>query len=71
MKTNCFQFIQRCLECQIHGDLIHAPSSELHALTSPWPFLVWGIDIIRKISPKSSTGHEFSLVAIDYFTKWV
>ncbi|RVW12710.1 hypothetical protein CK203_111452 [Vitis vinifera] len=29
---------------------------------------VWGIDIIGKISPKSSTGHEFILVAIDYFT---
>ena len=46
-------------------------SSELHALTSPWPFLVWGIDIIWNISPKSTSGHEFILVAIDYFTKWV
>ncbi|RVW74434.1 hypothetical protein CK203_058152 [Vitis vinifera] len=32
---------------------------------------LWGIDIIGKISPKSSNGHEFILVAIDYFTKWV
>ncbi|KAL6313268.1 hypothetical protein AAG906_016077 [Vitis piasezkii] len=32
---------------------------------------LWGIDIIGKISPKSSIGHEFILVAIDYFTKWV
>ena len=55
----------------MHGDLIHVPPFELHALTSPWPFLVWGIDIIRKISPKSSNGHEYILVAIDYFTKWV
>ena len=47
------------------------PPSELHALTSPWPFSVWGIDIIGKISPKSSNGHEFILVVIDYFTKWV
>ncbi|RVW92560.1 Retrovirus-related Pol polyprotein from transposon 17.6 [Vitis vinifera] len=45
--------------------------AQLHALTSPWPFSVWGIDIIGKISPKSSSGHEFILVAIDYFTKWV
>ena len=51
----------------MHRDLIHVPPSELHALTSPWPFLVWGIDIIRKISLKSSSGHEFILVAIDYF----
>ncbi|RVW80131.1 hypothetical protein CK203_054082 [Vitis vinifera] len=46
-------------------------TSELHALTSPWPFSVWGVDIIGKISPKSSSGHEYILVAIDYFTKWV
>ncbi|RVW67919.1 hypothetical protein CK203_063498 [Vitis vinifera] len=59
----------RCQECQMHGDLIHVPPSELHALTSPWPFSVWGVDIIGKISPKSSSGHEYILVAIDYFTK--
>ncbi|WKA12872.1 hypothetical protein VitviT2T_030220 [Vitis vinifera] len=71
MEIDCCQFVQKCPECQIHGDLIHAPPSELHALTSPWPFSVRGIDIIRKVSPKSSSGHEFILVAIDYFTKWV
>ncbi|RVW20233.1 hypothetical protein CK203_110282 [Vitis vinifera] len=71
METDCCQFVQRCPKSQIHGDLIHVPSSELHALTSPWPFSIWGINIIEKISPKSSSGHEFILVAIDYFTKWV
>ena len=71
METDYCQFVQRCPECQIHGDLIHVPSSELHALTSPWPFSIWGIDIIGKISSKSSSGHEFILIAIDYFTKWV
>ena len=55
------QFVQRCSECQMHGDLIHVPPSELHALTSPWPFSVWGIDIIGKISPKSSSGHASPL----------
>lgn len=30
-----------------------------------------GINIIEKFSPKSSRGHEFILVAIDYFMKWV
>ena len=71
METYCCQFIQRCPECQMHRDLIHVPPFKLHALTSPWPFLVWGIDIIGKISPKSSNGHEYILVVIDYFTKWV
>ena len=55
----------------MHGHLIHVPPFELHALTSPLPFSVWSIDIIGKISPKSSNGHEYILVAIDYFTKWV
>ena len=71
MKIYGCQFVQICTECQMHGDLIHVPSSELHALTSAWPFSVWGIDVIRKISSKSSSGHEFILVSIYYFTKWV
>jgi hypothetical protein len=40
-------------------------------MTSPWPFSVYGINIIGKITPKASNGHEFILVAIDYFTRWV
>ena len=35
METDCCQFVQRCPECQIHGNLIHIPPLELHALTSP------------------------------------
>ncbi|RVW68785.1 hypothetical protein CK203_060967 [Vitis vinifera] len=69
MQTDYCQFVQRFPKCQMHRDLIYIPPLELHALTSSWPFLIWGIDIIGKISPKSSNGHEFILVAIDYFTK--
>ena len=39
-----------------------------------WPLLgfsVWGIDVIGRIASKASNGHEYILVAIDYFTKWV
>ena len=43
----------------------------LHTITLPWPFSTWGIDIIGKIHPTASNGHEFILIAIDYFTKWV
>ena len=43
----------------MHGDLIHLPPLELHALTSPYSFLVWGVDVIGKISQKSSSGYEF------------
>lgn len=27
--------------------------------------------MIGRITPKASNGHQFILVAIDYFTKWV
>ena len=40
METDCCKFVQRCSECKMHGDLIHVPPSELHALTSPYPFSV-------------------------------
>ena len=40
-------------------------------MTTPWPFATWGIDVIGRITPKSTNGHEYILVAIDYFTKWV
>ena len=49
----------------------HVLPSELYNMTSPWAFLVWGIDVIGRIAPKASNGHEYILVAIDYFTKWV
>ncbi|XP_077215742.1 uncharacterized protein LOC143850369 [Tasmannia lanceolata] len=66
LEANCFVFVKTCHLCQIH-----VPPSELHSLTSPWTFSVWGIDIISKISPKSSSGHKYILVPIHYFTKWI
>ncbi|XP_077226343.1 uncharacterized protein LOC143859575 [Tasmannia lanceolata] len=71
METDCFAFVKKCHKCQVYANLIHVPPSELHSMTSPWPFSVWGIDIIGKVYPKSSSGHEYILVAIDYFTKWI
>ena len=47
------------------------PAEELHAVIKPWPFRGWAMDIIGKIHPPSTKRHEFMLVAMDYFTKWV
>ena len=49
----------------------YVPPSKLYSMTSPWPFSILGIDVIGRIVPKVSNGHEYILVAIDYFTKWV
>ncbi|XP_042484574.1 uncharacterized protein LOC122064858 [Macadamia integrifolia] len=58
---------------EVYGDssIFICQVQELHTLSSPWPFSTWGIDVIGKVDPKASNGHEFVLVAIDYFTKWV
>ena len=40
------------------------------AITSPWPFAQWGIDIMRPL-PQGKRQVKFLLVAIDYLTKWV
>ncbi|XP_015068632.1 uncharacterized protein LOC107013167 [Solanum pennellii] len=40
-------------------------------MSSPWPFVAWGKDVIGPIEPSASNGHRFILVAIDYFIKWV
>ncbi|GAU43712.1 hypothetical protein TSUD_179950 [Trifolium subterraneum] len=61
----------KCHKCQIYADKIHVPPTSLNVLSSPWPFSLWGIDMIGRIEPKASNGHRFILVAIDYFTKWV
>ena len=71
METNCVDFVKSCHDCQTHANLNHVPPSELFNMTSPWPFLVWGIDMIGRIALKALNGHKYILVAMDYFTTWV
>ena len=71
MEIDCLDFVKSCHDCQSHSNLNHVPLSEPYSMTSPLPFSVWGIDVIGRIASKASNGHEYILVAIDYFTKWV
>ena len=54
-----------------YADKVHVPPVPLNVLTAPWPFAMWGIDMIGEIRPTASNRHHFILVAIDYFMKWV
>ncbi|KAI5425580.1 hypothetical protein KIW84_031405 [Lathyrus oleraceus] len=71
MEFDCCKFVKKCHKCQIYADKIHVPQTLLNVISSPWPFSMWGIDMIGMIKPKALNGHRFILVAIDYFTKWV
>ncbi|XP_015164524.1 uncharacterized protein [Solanum tuberosum] len=71
MEHDCCKFVQKYHKCQVHGDLIRVPPPKLNVMSSPWPFVAWGMDVIGLIESAASNGHRFILVAIDYFTKWV
>ncbi|KAI5445260.1 hypothetical protein KIW84_013482 [Lathyrus oleraceus] len=71
MEYDCYKYVKRCHKCQNYADKIHVPPTLLNVISLPWPFSMWGIDMIGMIEPKASNGHHFILVAIDYFTKWV
>nr|XP_034889983.1 uncharacterized protein LOC118030069 [Populus alba] len=61
----------RHMQRAVYSDKVNAPPTPLFNMVSPWPFAMWGIDVIGPINPKASNGHRFILVVIDYFTKWV
>jgi len=70
-ENDCCLHVRKCHKCQVYADNIHVSPTTLNVLYTPWPFSMWGIDVIGVIEPKASNGHRFILVAIDYFTKWV
>ncbi|XP_071740832.1 uncharacterized protein [Rutidosis leptorrhynchoides] len=38
--------LQTCESCQIHSNVPRLPKQELISVTSAWPFMKWGIDIV-------------------------
>ena len=71
LENDCIKYVQKCHKCQIYANKIHVPPTSLNVMVSPWPFSMWGMDVIRPITPKASNGHRFIFVVIDYFTKWI
>ena len=70
MEQEAIKYTKFCKQCQLHGNLIHAPARELIPSITPWPFQQWAFDLVGQIHPSSSNGHKFIITAIDYFTKW-
>jgi hypothetical protein len=70
MQKDALAYGKKCDKCQRFSPRINQPATELHPFTSPWPFALWGLDIVGPF-PLASGGRKFLLVATDYFTKWV
>ncbi|PKI59757.1 hypothetical protein CRG98_019860 [Punica granatum] len=71
MEADCTKHVKHCYLCQVYADQIKAPPNKLHSMAVPWPFSMWGINVIGPINSKASNRHLFILVAINYFTKWI
>jgi len=71
MESDCCLHVRKCHKCQTFADNVNTLPLPLNVLATPWPFSMWGIDVIGAIEPKAANRHRFILVVIDYFTKWV
>jgi hypothetical protein len=71
MLEECFKYYKGCQPCQRFEKIQMVPASVMNLIIKPWPFRGWGMDMINKINPPSSKGHQYILAITDYFTKWV
>ena len=46
MQADAVELVKRCDKCQLFGNIQRLPVEKLTAITSPWPFSQWGIDIV-------------------------
>ncbi|KAL5855578.1 hypothetical protein ACOSQ4_005380 [Xanthoceras sorbifolium] len=52
------------------ANIPHQPAKELTPMSSPWPFAQWRIHIIGPL-PTGTSQKKFTIIAVNYFTKWV
>ena len=60
MLEDCFKYYRGCQACQRFGKIQMAPASVMNPIVKPWPFRGWGMDMIGKINPPSSKGHQWT-----------
>ena len=70
MQKEALEYVRKCDQCQRFAPSIHQPRGVLNPLSSPWPFIQWGLDIVGPF-PKAAGNKRYLLVGTDYFTKWV
>ena len=70
MQGEALEYVRKCDQCQWFAPSIHQPGGILNSLSSPWPFALWGLDIVGPF-PKAVENKKYLLVDTEYFTKWV
>ena len=70
MKSDAADYVKRCDPCQRMSPILKSPVQDLVSISSPWPFVQWGIDLVGPL-PTASAQKKLLLVATDYFSKWI
>ena len=69
MKTDAMSFARKCDKFQRFSSIPRSHPDKLTLMTSPWPFAVWGIDLIGPM-PTAHPTYKYAVVAVGYFIKW-
>ncbi|XP_074326867.1 uncharacterized protein LOC141664812 [Apium graveolens] len=64
-----YKKVLACDRCQRFVNYSFMLETLLTSMISPWPFAMWGIDLIGEL-PKAKGDVKYAVVAVDYFTKW-
>jgi len=70
VQGDCAEYVKKCTKYQEFDPLHHTRPEELHNIISPWPFAIWGMDIIGPFALRKGQT-KFLLVGVGYFTKWI
>ena len=70
MLKDATELVRKCKIYQEHAKISHLPSEPLTLIISPWPFQQWSFDILGPL-PIGRGQCKFTIVGVDYFTKWV
>ena len=52
MKQDIESYVKICDRCQRHAPIPYVPSKALNLVTSPCPFMQWGMDIVSPLSTR-------------------
>jgi hypothetical protein len=64
------QIVKTCKACQFAAKHQWRPGAPSQLITLTWPLQRWGMDIVGPL-PMTQGNFKFSMVAVEYFTKWI
>lgn len=70
MWTDIKQYVKCCSKCQTLKSENQRPAGKLQPITVSQPNKMVGVDIMGPL-PSSAQHHEYLLVFVDYFSRWV